>query len=207
MQVQVSALCKRTILPHFAALNIRELETALDRAKDTLDSDNCPVLQMLFLKYARDSTVDLLKKLLIDSRSKGKINVDERDESGNTALHLAVQNRNSDLVKVLFNGGAKLTLKDNQGKTAKWYALEHQRECTEKLALNKGKKGNDPYTNTPYKGERLKAAKQLKVAQSIIREFECFERKIFAALALCRSKTRPNNPLPRDIALRIIPMI
>jgi ankyrin repeat protein len=45
--------------------------------------------------------------------------VNAKDVDGNTAIHLAIQNKKTDCVKVLLQGDAKLTIKNNLGDTAK----------------------------------------------------------------------------------------
>ena len=47
-----------------------------------------------------------------------------RDQNGQTPLHITVRNNTPILTKALVQHGAKVTAKDNQGKTALQYCMD-----------------------------------------------------------------------------------
>lgn len=75
---------------------------------------------------------DIIEQLL-----KTKINIDAVDKTGNSALHLAVQNGNLDSVKYLINANVCLSTVNNARYTALDYATELSRFDIQKLLTNK----------------------------------------------------------------------
>ncbi len=51
-------------------------------------------------------------------------NIHTADEDGNTVLHLAINNHNPEMIKLLLSRGAKADAKNNEGKTAYQCAKE-----------------------------------------------------------------------------------
>ena len=161
----VSDFCKRAS-DHQAAVNIRELEIALN-------SGDATVLQQLFFRYASEGATDLVRKLFTDLRSKDKVDLNAFSEKGNTALMISFQSLHLAVGKLLFyKYKASFTIKGPDGRTVK-------------DLVNK-------------RGSKATLLRPL---------FQLFERKVVAALALTQTKTRPNNPLPKELAFKIVRMI
>ena len=53
-----------------------------------------------------------------------KVDIDMKDDNGDTALQLAFILKNFDVVKLLINSGVDLNLKDSYGKTPLMHAIQ-----------------------------------------------------------------------------------
>ena len=68
---------------------------------------------LIHYAVSSDST-DLIKWLI----ETGKINIDAKDQSGDTALHLATRQNKLNVIKLLTSKGADITIQNNDGKRA-----------------------------------------------------------------------------------------
>jgi ankyrin repeat protein len=82
----------------------------------------------------------------------GNINFEEKDEKGNTLIHLAIEHNNLDLIKYLFdNNKVQINTKNDEGKIPLDLAIEKNKEITEDnngetpldLAIEKNNKNQD----------------------------------------------------------------
>jgi ankyrin repeat protein len=69
--------------------------------------------------------VNDLIKLYINSVVKYENKLDYKDDKGNTALIVAIQTKNEDIANTLINAGADVTIQNNDGKTAFFYAIRN----------------------------------------------------------------------------------
>ena len=65
------------------------------------------MLMMLITKGERHKLIDLLSRVTID--------LEKQDEDGNTALNIAVQNGNYEIVLALMKAGANMNTQNNSG--------------------------------------------------------------------------------------------
>ena len=63
------------------------------------------------------------------------LDLDTKDQSGNTPLMYAVMNGFCQLIELLVNEGADTTLRNKEGKTAWHFMREMKRDSTEKYAI------------------------------------------------------------------------
>ena len=63
----------------------------------------------------RDGNTDIVRRLLQSKQCRAKLN--ERNEWGDTALHLAAELGNSEICQMLIAGGASVTVRNNRGET------------------------------------------------------------------------------------------
>ena len=96
-------------------------------AIDAVDADSRPPLH-----YAVNSNIKG-GSAAIRFLAKGGANLDMRDSSGNTALHLAAVNKRLNRVRTLIRVGADLCLLNNSGKSALSFVLKHQPSCIKEL--------------------------------------------------------------------------
>jgi ankyrin repeat protein len=81
--------------------------------------------------------VDIVKHLLTDT--KGLRDIDKRDVDGNTALMLAANNGNYEVVNLLITAGADIDARSfDTGETALLYAAHNQHFKTFQLLLSRG---------------------------------------------------------------------
>jgi ankyrin repeat protein len=69
-----------------------------------------------------------------------KVNLDELDNHGHTALHWAVFRGDIDLIKILLDGGANPNILSDDGVTPKWRARDFGLSDVEELLSNYGGK-------------------------------------------------------------------
>jgi ankyrin repeat protein len=69
--------------------------------------------------------------------------INAADEAGDTPLHLACHNGQTDLVKVLVDAGAELDLTNERGMTPLRWAIYSQKEDIVKVLLDRGAKTDD----------------------------------------------------------------
>jgi len=68
--------------------------------------------------------------------NEAKLNVNAKDNSGDTALHEAAKFGHEGVVKYLLDGGADVTIRNSSGKDPLQLATEHEKK--EIVALLKG---------------------------------------------------------------------
>ena len=86
-----------------------------------------------------------IQKLILEGRTteakelfQAKIDINEMDENGNTALHTAARINEADLVTFLIYKGANVELKNHDGDTPLHIAIKNNaKECTSILAAVK----------------------------------------------------------------------
>ncbi len=93
----------------------------------------------LLLLLSRRGSGALREGILEILLEKG-VDVNRRDERGNTALTLCAQNFSGDkkLLKMLVDGGADLNMPDGEGNTALYHALDWGSQDTARYLLKKG---------------------------------------------------------------------
>ena len=97
------------------------------------------IITYQYRNYSSTDNSDLisfsnLEKELGINYDERKINIGNKNNL--TPLHIAVINRDIELIKLLLSKGAKTDIKDSKGKTAIDYALEKKDEELASLLLN-----------------------------------------------------------------------
>ena len=96
-------------------------------AIDAVDADGRPPLH-----YAVNSNIKG-GSAAIRFLGKSGADLDTRDSSGNTALHLAAVNKRLNRVRMLIREGADLCLRNNSGISALSRVLKHQPSCIKEI--------------------------------------------------------------------------
>ena len=105
-----------------------------------------------------------LIKLYINSVVKYENKLDYKDDKGNTALIVAIQTENEDIANALINAGADVTIKNNDNRTALFYAIrmdmpEIYKQLEEKAKEKKNLKSGGKKRKTK-KGKRGNKSKE-----------------------------------------------
>jgi hypothetical protein len=112
------------------------------------------VLEQMF-SYTRNNRYDALEALMAAKHmGAADVDIDARDELGNTLLHVASQNGNKRVVKLALRRGANINLRNNGGNTPLHYAYAYGFEELGEYLKAKG--ADDTLQNleglTPYEG-------------------------------------------------------
>ena len=159
------------------------VDTMLD-LEDALTSRNLIMLNVLFQKYVDAIPVQI--------------------------AHDVYQRLNADLTEKLLKYAGNMVLvnyQDNDGYTVLHRAAARGNLGMVQVLLNYYK------TNPALKNKEGETAQQIVAeggvvnASAINNEIELFKRKIYAATALCKSGSRPNSWLPREVAIKIARMV
>ena len=112
------------------------------------------------LKYLSDSkreNVHLLE--LIKYLISAKLNIDQQDKNGNTALHIASQyNASSSIVKLLLNSGANVNIKNKENDTPAHLAAKNISKNSFRILLELIKAGANINQKNKYDGTVLHCA-------------------------------------------------
>ena len=73
--------------------------------------------QLAFLLFCKINKKEA-QEIVFDYINNNRVNLNTQDEYGNTALHIAAINSNENVFKALIEAGAKIDIKNNQGKRA-----------------------------------------------------------------------------------------
>ena len=104
-------------------------------------------------EYVRNNNIEIIYFILMtEVLSKNFLN--KKDCDGNTVLHIAVQNKNIDIVELLLQHGADHSLKDIKGDTALHIAVKNHSDNINKIADLLIKYGAEP-TLKNNKGEHI----------------------------------------------------
>jgi quinoprotein dehydrogenase-associated probable ABC transporter substrate-binding protein len=155
------------------------------------------------------------KKRVLSLLSKGA-EVNKLDNQGSAALHVAIQNRNSDLAALLIEHGADPNLPDNDGVTPLTYAINRNHVPSIELLAKRGAELNRPnaqgYTPLEFAigDDKLFAAKALIDAGADVNTANGSQK--VTPLMLVASKLSPqarathlaHGPTPIDIARLLI---
>ena len=82
-------------------------------------------LNHLLLKYVLNDKYELIKLVLNMGADINKRYGEDKHLGGYTVLMLAIENEDMDVIEILLERGADLTIKDNQGKTALDYTSKY----------------------------------------------------------------------------------
>lgn len=85
----------------------------------------------LALHHAAETGSLLVMELLLPRLNR---NINDRDVDGYTPLHLAAMNKRDDMIELLIDGGASLSITDKKERTPLFYAVENF-DCTKVQAL------------------------------------------------------------------------
>lgn len=91
---------------------IKQLQTSIT----TFDEQVSKIIQDFKLKVKEAENFEKCIKRLLTNK-KLKLNVNFKDDSGSTALDMAVANMQEESVEILFKFGADATSQNNEGKT------------------------------------------------------------------------------------------
>ena len=105
------------------------------------------------------TSIDSMIKLLTEN----KVDINVKNDKGNTALHLAIGNKEK--VKVLLDRKAKLEIKNKMGDTALHLAAGRGSEEIVKLLLENGADANSMNKKKRTAFEEAELSKKTKVAR------------------------------------------
>lgn len=92
--------------------SVELIQLLIDYGASITDSDyrldNC------LMKAARGNNINVMEKLLCND----KININEQDANGNTALNIATMCGNKEAIEILLRDGANVNIRNHYGKSA-----------------------------------------------------------------------------------------
>ncbi len=98
---------------------------------------------------AYNNKIDELKELLQNDTS---VEINKKDESGMTPLHIAISKGNKEIAQLLLDAGANGSIQDDEGFTALHYAMEYEMLDLAKVILDQTPEAlhiEDKYGNQP----------------------------------------------------------
>ncbi|EAX96862.1 ankyrin repeat protein, putative [Trichomonas vaginalis G3] len=103
--------------------------------------------------FASKSKNSDICRLLLESynqiivNNKQDIDINEKDDDGKTALHIAASHNSKETAKLLISHGININEKDNDGRTALHFAASHNSKETAKLLISHGININEKDNN------------------------------------------------------------
>ena len=156
--------------PILAALLLGQTITAAPDFKASASATDNKLPALIYRSNAVYSILEAAKAGapdVIEARLKEGDNVNQADEMGNTALHLAARAGSAECVKLLLNAGADTTLPDATGKLASQMATSKKISKMLKSAMAAREMLLEKELSTPYHSYSL-----LSYWSAIIRTFE-----------------------------------
>lgn len=112
---------------------------------------------------AWSNKLDEVKQLL----QNNNVDLNKKDESGMTPLHIAISRGNKEMAQLLIDAGADGSIQDDEGFTSLHHALEHSMPDIAKEIIDKKPKAihiEDKYGNQPL----MKATLNAEIAPEFI---------------------------------------
>ena len=121
-------MCKLSILYILLIFSCLTLATAQSLHRHVIPQSNLP-------EEFRDPTEDKKIDILLNSK---QVDLEEKDEDGNTPLYVATMFNNTRFMKKLIDAGANINSKNNQKKTPLHYAAAYKKIETVRLLVSEG---------------------------------------------------------------------
>ena len=97
-------------------------------------SPSSPLLNNDWLSFAiENNQLEVIKKIL-----HFDIDIDNKNDFGNTPLMIAVENNNQDIVKLLLEAKAKINIENNDRYNALFFAIQNNDQSMADLLINAG---------------------------------------------------------------------